>query len=696
MSVALKSDRDSARDDARRRRAVLAADTFEAMVACTPPHIPDRGVLAGPDAFEWNAVRDRLDSDVGRGDDNLHFALNVESLLDLGFCGIADAAEENAGERRGEQAAFLQAIARCHRAASAFAEEHARAAEARLDPLQGDERRRLVQIRDTCRAVGSRAPASFAEAVQLFWFAWCLRGKGTIGRLDQHLYPFYRADLEGGHISRVKALSLLVALWEAFNRGGTGDTLRNLVLGGQDRQGRDATNDVSYLMLDAALTVCKPEPHLNARVHAGTPEAFLDRIADLQLLGHGQGTLYHDDALIPSLVEKGVPPASARNYGNDGCSEVTIDGESGISFLQLEAVKSLELTLFDGEENVLHGEPSVRYVTRVQEPRALRTSLELGYRSGDFTAMTDFDQLYRAFLDQYLYQVDRKLESLTQGIEHSIEHGCSSPFLAGTFPESLRTGCDPFRGGFTVPCFMLFSGSIPTVADGLAAVRQVVFEQEFCSPGVLLEALRANFEGHEPLRHLCLKAPKFGNADDRVDDLAADIARRFCDRVKGWPTPTGKPYWPALYNHLFNDFARTVGATPDGRRWGDPIAEHYSPTPGRARSGPTAVIRSAVRGPLADACGSSVFHISLSRSMAPRNAEGRQLVRGLIGGALQQGVAIMNTAIYDVSALRDAKKNPERHQDLIVRVWGFSARFVELCEEMQDHIIERALPRDPI
>ena len=695
MSVAVQSDQNRVDDDARLRIAARAADTFEALVSCTPPQIPDRGVLAGPDTFDWNAVHERLDGDPGRGEDNLHFALNVETLLDLGFCGIAAVAAASARDRRGEQAALLQAIARCHRAAAAFAEQHATAADSRLGPLRGDERRRLERIRDTCRAVGSRAPASFAAAVQLFWFAWCLRGKGTIGRLDQHLYPFFAADLNEGRTSREEALSLLVELWEGFNRGGTGDTLRNLMLGGQDRQGRDATNELSYLMIDAALAVREPEPHLNARVHSGTPETFLDKVAELQLMGHGQGTIYHDDALIPSLIDKGVPAASARNYSNDGCSEVTIDGESGISFLQLEAVKALELTLFNGEENVLHGDPTGRYVTHVQEPRSLRTALELGHRSGDFTAMTDFDQLYGAFLDQYLYQVDRKLEALTQGIVRSIEHGCSSPFLAGTFPECLRTGRDPFRGGFTVPCHMLFSGSIPTVADGLTAVREVVFEREYCSPGALLEALRANFEGHEQLRRLGLKAPKFGNGDDRVDDLAADIARRFCDRVKRWPTPTGKPFWPALYNHLFNDFAKTVGATPDGRRWNDPIAEHYSPTPGQARSGPTAVIRSAARGPLADACGSSVFHISLSRSMAPRNAEGRQLLRGLIGGALQQGVAVMNTAIYDVSALRDAKANPEHHADLIVRVWGFSARFVELCEEMQDHIIQRAVHDDP-
>ena len=689
MSTAMKYDRNN--EELRMDTAVLAADTFEAQIAGTQPVIPVQGILAGPDTFDWEAVKQRMEGDPRRGDDNLHFAMNVDTLLRMGFSGIAEAAEEKSRSCQGKPAVFLQAIARCHRAAASFAEAHAKAVEACIPPLPGDEHRRLTRIRDNCRAIGSRAPASFEEAVQLFWFAWCLRGKGTIGRLDQHLYPFFRSDLAQGHLSREEALSILVELWEGFNRSDTGDTLRNLMVAGQDREGRDATNDLSYLMIDAALAVRKPEPHLNVRVHRDTPVAFLDKIVDLQLMGHGQGTIYHDEALIPSLIDKGVPTASARNYSNDGCTEVTIDGESGISFLQMEAMKSLELTLFNGEENVLHGDPLGQYNTHWQEYRTLRTDLEPGYRTGDFTSMTHFDQLYRAFLDQYLHQVGRKLEVLAKGILHSRDHGCSSPFLAGTFPECLRTGCDPFRGGFTIPCHMVFSGSIPTVADSLAAVKQVVFERKLCSPGTLLDALRANFEGYETLRRHCLNAPKFGNDDDYVDHMTADIARRFCDHVTQWPTPTGKPFWPALYNHLFNDFAKTVGATPDGRRWGDPIGEHYSPTPGKATSGPTAVINSAVKGPLAEACGSSIFHISLSRSMAPMNSEGRILLRSLIDGALQQGVAVMNTAIYDVSVLREARANPETHQDLVVRVWGYSARFVDLCEDMQDHIIQRAV-----
>jgi formate C-acetyltransferase len=682
------------RDDAAAQRASEAerhAASFEALLGNTPVEAPKTGSLAGPPHLDWRGAQEALGAPPSTGADNLHFAMNVATLLRLGFAGIEETARANAQRLDGEEAAYLEAIARCHAAARRFAAAHADEAERLSEAARGEEKTRLSQIAENCRALSERAPRTFSEAVQLFWFAWCMRGHGTIGRLDQHLYPFYKADLEAGRLTRGDALGLLCELWEGCNRAGSGDTLVNLVVGGQDRDGNDATNDLSYLMIDASLTVRKTEPHLSARIHARTPESFLRKIVELQLMGHGQGAIYNDEQIVPSLVEKGVPVESARNYANDGCTEVTIDGESGIEFIQMEAVKALELTLFNGEENVPPGEPVGRYITRHQERRRLRTGLELGYRTGDFSSMRTFGEVCQAFLDQYLRQVDRLLDALCERIRDQQRRGVSSPFLAGMFPGCLASGVDPFRGGFTIPCYMLFSGSIPTAADGLAAIKQVVFEEKSCTPGELLRALRDNFEGHEALRRRLLAAPKFGNDDDCVDEIATDIARRFCDRVVRHPTPTGKPFWPALYDFLFNDFAKIVGATPDGRRWRDPIGEHYSPTPGRARKGPTAIIRSAAKGPLYEACGSSIFHISLARSMAPANESGAAVVRQLLDAALQMGVAVMDVAIYDVEALKDAKRHPELHEDLIVRVWGFSARFVDLCDDMQDHIIARAV-----
>jgi len=665
---------------------------FCARVATTQIYLPPDGVLAGPVALAWVHIPEEDATRLNPwAADNFHFAMNVELLLQRGFAGIAAEAERETATCEGEKADYLRAIAACYRTAMDFANEHARMAAEAATGADSNERMRLGMIATQCAAAAQRAPHTFREAVQLFWFAWNLRGHGTIGRLDQHLWPFYRDDMEAERITREAALALMCELWEGFNRAARGDTLQNLMLGGQDRDGRDATNPLSLLMLDAALAVRQEEPHLNARLNAGTPDAFLDRLAAVQALGHGQGTIYADEVIIPALVNLGVPLTSARNYANDGCTEVTIDGESRISFVQVEALKSLELTLFNGEGNVLPGEAKGRYILQTHAERTLYSALEFGFRSGDFATMRSFDEVYQAFIAQYLHQVGRKMAQLCDSICYEEREGVTAPFLAGTFPECLATGVDPLRGSLPVPCHIIFSGSLPTVADGLAAIKQVVFEDGFCSPAELLKALRVDWVGYPELHRRCLAAPKYGNDDDFVDLIAADLTRCFCRFVTAYPTPSGKPFWPALFNYLFNDEAKVTGATPDGRRWGEPMAEHYSPTPGRAKNGPTAVMRSAAKSPLADACGSAIFHISLTRSLVPPDESGTRLLRQLITSALALGISVMNTAIYDIEALREAQQYPDRHSDLLVRVWGFSARFIELSSDMQNHIIARTI-----
>jgi pyruvate-formate lyase len=675
----------------RQSRADQLSAILVTAVNSAPIEIPADGLLAGPLHINTVEAARGLGYTWPWSTDNLHFALNLHTLLTLGVAGIIQKAEQRASELDGERAHYLRAIASCYEAVRTYILAHAVRARELAAEAELDEQARLERIAAACRACAERAPNTMHEAIQLFWFVYVLRNQGTIGRLDQHLYPFYRHDLAAGTLDRAQALDLLCELWQRMNQASMGDTLRNIMLSGQDSSGADATNDLSYLMLETSLAVRLPEPHINARIHHNTPPSFLDKVAELQLMGHGQGALYNDEVFIPALVRAGVPLTLARNYANDGCSEVTIDGESTIIFVQLDALKALELTLFNGEENILPGKPQGRYTLQSGPLRTLKTGLKLGHRSGDFTTMYSFEQVYAAFLDQYLYQVGLLADFLSHSIETSRCNEVTSPLTAGTFASVLETGIDPFRGGVVVPCYTIFSGSLATVADGLEAIRQVVFEQCACTPAELLQALRADWVGYDALRQRCLAAPKFGNDDDRVDAIAADIARRFCEYVTAFTTPTGAPFWPALFNFLFNDHAKVVGATPDGRRWQDPIGEHYSPTPGRARQGPTAVIRSAAKGPHHLACGTSVLNLSLNRTLVPNNEEGRSLVRQLCCTALDLGLGVLSTSIIDIAALRQAQREPERYRDLIVRVWGFSAPFVELSSDMQEHIIARAI-----
>lgn len=673
------------------------SESFIKFVNGLPVYIPDKGIIAGPRRFYkdepaelWEKLREEQ---IFWGVDNCHFPIN-SSFLSIGYNGIIEKASLYNPKLSQEQIEFLSAIKRVYEAAVNYIRRHAIEAEKISKAPKASENEEISCIANNCRHLSENAPQNFVQAVQLFWFTWRLRGVFTssIGRLDQYLYPFYKKDIDKGRLTRDKALKVLCELWKAFNEAGTGDTLKNLMLGGVDAEGRDAVNELSHLMLEASIIVRKPEPHINVRLHSTTPKEFIIKIVELQLLGQGQPNIYNDDLLIPSLIHYGIPESSARNYSNDGCTELVIDGESGIFFDQMEAVKSLELTLFNGEENGSNPiEPIIRKWTHRMPEAKVKTRLKLGYKSGDLTEMNSFDEVYEAFLKQYFYQTDIMLENMCSEMKRLRESEVSSLFLSGAFPLCLDKAEDPLRGGFNIECFELLSGSITTVADCLAGIKKVVFEERYCSMKELLNALRDNFEEREVLRQKLLNAPKFGNDDDFVDLISADIAKRFCEHVLKYKTPNGKPIWPGLYNIDFTTFAKILGATPDGRKAGDPIAEHFSPTPGRAKSGPTAVVLSAVKAPLYLGFASSPLHITLSRSSVPMDVSGKQILFNLLTNSLKLGVIVLNIAVYDAEILKQAKMYPERYGDIVVRVWGFNARFVDLTEELQDHIIARII-----
>ena len=243
-------------------------------------------------------------------------------------------------------------------------------------------------------------------------------------------------------------------------------------------------------------------------------------------------------------------------------------------------------------------------------------------------------------------------------------------------------------GGFELSNYQLLSGTVTTAANCLRGVEESVFVQKWCTAAELKEALAADFEGWEPLRQRLLHAPKFGNGDERTDALAAQIGEHFIRKVEGFSTK--KPVRPGLYNIDFHIFANITGATPDGRKFRDPIGEHCCPTPGTAPAGPTAVIRSASRLPMAKGYASSPLQLTLDRGgLGKMGADPEEILKRLMEGARQAGVPVLNLAMYDKKTLRAAQEEPEKYRDLIVRVWGFNARFVELDKGLQEHIIAR-------
>ena len=278
-------------------------------------------------------------------------------------------------------------------------------------------------------------------------------------------------------------------------------------------------------MLEASLRCAKTEPHISVRVHKNSRPDLVDAMCRLQLEGFGQATMYCDDTLIPALIRSGLSPALAAAYANDGCTEVILDGASTIDFAQVEAVKCVELTLGNGDEPPLPGDPVAHYWTRHGAKTEWHTACGLGYRSGDPEGFETYDDLYTAFLAQYRYQTVRTLERQFEWLCLHRRVGTSSPLLNGTFMSMLDSARDIQRGGLPHNVVMLFSGSIPTAADSLAALKKEVYEDKKYTLAEVITALRANFEGWGELRAALLAAPKFGNDDDYTDLIAADIAK---------------------------------------------------------------------------------------------------------------------------------------------------------------------------
>ena len=538
--------------------------------------------------------------------------------------------------------------------------------------------------------LGTDKPSTFYEALGAEYMVWMMRCYlgSDIGRMDYHLKPFFEQDIANGVLTEDEALSYLIDVWNGMDRRGSGDTLTNVMLGGMDENGNDTSSRLSVLMLKATGSVSGSEPHVSVRVHKNMRRDVWEAMLEVQLQGKGQGTMYNDEVVFKGLAIRGYDSKYIAHYTTDGCTEILFDGYSAIDFNHIDAVATFELAMNNGALLPIQKEP-VPYFHKNHEAVLYEPDVIVGYQSGVVDEMTTFEEVYEAFMRQYLYQLDVKMEALKNLHEWQKENATGSFFMNGSFPTVLESGLGMFEGGLPCDDFMVFSGSIPTVADCLAGLKHVVYDLKKYSISQVREALQANFKGFELMQAEMKAAPKFGNHDDAVDLIAADIVKRFCEHTEEYSEKTGFRVLPALVGWRFMNEAYGVAATPDGRNYGGPIAEHYNVTPGNAKNGPTSIIMSIAKAPLYMACGVAPVHISLPSGIFREKEKGMTILDSLNSVSISQGLMFLNIGIYDLDQLRDAKIHPEKHPDLIVRVWGFSARFVDLASDMQDHVISR-------
>jgi pyruvate formate-lyase/glycerol dehydratase family glycyl radical enzyme len=571
-----------------------------------------------------------------------------------------------------------------------FAERHAEVAD-RMAAAETDPHRRaeLEKIADVCRHVPAHAPRDFHEALQAYWFTHL----GVItelntwdsfnpGHLDQNVYPFYQRDLESGRLTREQARELLQCFWVKFNNqpappkvgvtaaeSGTYTDFCNINVGGLKPDGSCGVNDLSYLLLEVIDEMRLLQPSSNIQLSKRNPDRFLKRGLEIVRKGWGQPSIFNADMVVEELLRQGKSIEDARAGGTSGCVETGAFGkEAYILTGYFNLPKVLEIALNNG-----------------MDPR---TGTMVGIESGDPAGFRSYDDVVAAFRKQLHYLIEVKIRG-NNVIERLYARQMPAPYLSLLVDDCIAKGRDYNAGGPRYNSTYIMGVAPGTCTDSLAAIRYHVFDHRHLTMCELLEALAANFEGHEKTRlMLWNKTPKYGNDEAYADTILAQLFDLFFDEINGRPNTKGGTYrvnYLSTTCHVY--FGSVTGATPDGRKAWEPHSDGISPVQGADRNGPTAVIQSAARMDHARTGGTL-----LNQKFTPKVVEGPEglehmahLVRSyfkLDGHHIQFNVVTADT-------LRAAQAEPEKYRDLIVRVAGYSDYFCDLTPALQNEIIAR-------
>jgi pyruvate formate-lyase/glycerol dehydratase family glycyl radical enzyme len=626
-----------------------------------------------------------------------HIVVDYEKVITRGLEAITREASERLEELdisdpvQLTKTHFYRAVIIVGKAVTEFAARYAKLART-LERKETDSQRKaeLRQIAETCKRVPGQPARTFHEALQSLWFVHlALQIEGfswgiAPGRMDQYLFPYYRRDIEEGRLDREKAKELLLCFLIKLNtlrlllsgpagRWFTGWGIwQNINVGGVGRDGRDATNELSYLLVEADGELSMRQPETVIRVHRGMPRDFLIKALEVAKKCRGKLKFVGDDASIQKLLNQGFTLEDARDYTVVGCAELTVPGKSNmppVAYLILPLC--LELALNNGV-GVLSGK-------------------QVGPRTGNPAEFKSIQDVIKAFLAQVGYFC-----------KHAARYGCAlveayaqvapTPLQSSLVQGCLEKGVDITAGGTLNPQIWLNCYGAINVGDSLAAIKKCVFDEGKITMEELLDALHKNFEGKEEIQQALLEAPKFGNDDDYVDLLTRDVISAVCDLWQNQKFYGGRiqPSAQLMGGPAIVAIGKTVGASADGRKSGEPLADGgVSPSTGRNVRGAVATFNSVAKLDHARLkSGGEVLNMRFSPDTL-KSDRAMQKLAGMVQTFFNLGGFHVQFNIVSTDMLRDAQKNPEKYLDLLVRVATYSAYFVELRSEVQNQIISR-------
>ena len=620
-------------------------------------------------------------------------ALIAKTLSELDFINDPEATDKQQE---------LQAMDISCDAAILFAERHAELAEKMANEESEPQRKEeLLKIAEVCRWVPAHAPRDMQEAIQMYWFVHLgtvteLNGWDCMnpGHIDQHLYPFYQKGLADGTMTREKAKELLSCFWIKFNNqpappkvgitaleSGTYNDFTNINIGGIDKYGNNAVNELSYIILEIQEELHELQPGLSIHVSEVTPDEFVMAGAKVIRQGHGYPSVFNPDTYTKELVRQGKTQEDANEGGCSGCIEVGAFGkEAYILTGYLNTPKILEITLNNGVDPM--------------------TGKKLGLETGDPRTFTSYEELYDAYHKQMIYFVNLKL-AVNNYIERMFSLYAPATFLSLFIDDCITRGRDYYSGGARYNTTYIQCTGLGTITDCLATLKKHVFEDKKFTMDELLKAVASNWGREdncqlstvncqfEKMRQFIMnRTPFFGNDDDYADDIAVKVYNDLVKAIEGHPnTRGGKTQLNMLSTTCHNYFGSVCGASVNGRLAHFAISDGTSPAHGADTNGPTAVIKSL--GKLDQTLsGGTLLNVRFVPSLLKRDEDLMKLV-SLIRTYFRMGGHHIQFNIVDTQTLLDAQQQPDDYKDLLVRVAGYSDYFNDMTEQLQNEIIAR-------
>lgn len=589
-----------------------------------------------------------------------------------------------------DKKAFYESVLITCQGLSTLAERYAEACLGQIDEPEVQRSRELQRIAEDCRHIAHKPAKTFAQAVQLVHFILIglhIEGNAggySLGRLDQYLYPYYRADIEKGILTDQDALEIIESFWvktgeqiwywceEAALHYAGFCAFQNVCLGGTDPNGRDLVNELSYLLLQATLNLQMVQPSVSVRLSRKNPEDFFLKIAELVQTGTGFQSIHSDTVGIETVMKKGVPPEIARQWAPIGCVEAQVPGKtyqwSSSGHFNLGAV--LEFVFTNGVHR--------------------KSGEKIGLATGELDEINSFEAFEKRVYAQADYLLDHfnVIQNLLENLHY--QH-LQNPLASLLTSDCLAVGKDLTRGGARYNSGPGMNGNgVADFIDSLSAVKHIVFEARKTTLAELARAMARDFQGDEFLRRMLVnKAPKWGNGDHRADAIGSDLFAYLIEKCRSYKGLLGNDKLPALYPVSSNvPQGISIGALPSGRMAYTPLADGCSPCPGADRKGPTGILRSLSTLPYSAIDGGTLLNMKFT-PLSVAGEAGRQRLSAFLKAFLDMELFHIQFNVVDRETLRYAQEAPEEYRSLLVRVAGYSAYFVELSRDVQNDIISR-------